>query len=104
MNYLWNECKVTQQIWKIIRGGTTLRLNSNFAPNNISQKALIGNIMPAQYLVKFNIFIEILLILNSHKFEPRPQFHVSIPRNVSSEQLNSIVKKLVFFHQMPIMI
>ncbi|GME84072.1 unnamed protein product [Ambrosiozyma monospora] len=48
--------------------GTTTRLNSKYAPTQITQQALIGNIMPAQYLVKFNIFIEILLKINSHHF------------------------------------
>ncbi|GME71537.1 unnamed protein product [Ambrosiozyma monospora] len=52
-DHLRDECKVTQQKWKIIRGGTTLRLNSNFSPSNISRKALIGNIMPVSSQIQY---------------------------------------------------
>ncbi|GMG44772.1 unnamed protein product [Ambrosiozyma monospora] len=98
-----NECIITYKIWRIIQQDTSFRLNTItiYSPRQISQETIMGVIMPAQYYIKFNIYLDILLQINSHHFASHesPKFHINIPENVTPEQLKKVVQKVVHFYQ-----
>ncbi|GMG29220.1 unnamed protein product [Ambrosiozyma monospora] len=93
-DHILDECIITYKIWRIIQQGTTFRLNTRYAPRQISQETIMGVIMPAQYYIKFNIYLDILLQINSHQFASSPKFHINIPENVTTEQLKKVVQKV----------
>ncbi|GMG39481.1 unnamed protein product [Ambrosiozyma monospora] len=103
-DHILDECIITYKIWRIIQQGTTFRLNIRYAPRQISQETIMGVIMPAQYYIKFNIYLDILLQINSHHFASSPKFHINIPENVTPEQLKKVVQKVVHFYQYPILL
>ncbi|GMG27536.1 unnamed protein product [Ambrosiozyma monospora] len=103
-DHILDECIITYNIWRIIQQGTTFRLNTRYAPRQISQETIMGVMMPAQYYIKFKIYLDILLQINSHHFASSPKFHINIPENVTPEQLKKVVQKVVHFYQYPILL
>ncbi|GMG38038.1 unnamed protein product [Ambrosiozyma monospora] len=56
-DHILDECIITDRIWKLIRQGTTHRLNSKHSPLQISQQKIMGRIRPPQHYIKINIYL-----------------------------------------------